>query len=229
MNEIIFIIYCLVVVSSLLIALRLSKEALIALISLLWVLANLFITQQIYLCRMTATSSDALVVGALLGLNLLQEYYGKATARSSIKISFYMLIFYTVVSLLHCAYIPHPSDQMHSLFKIILTPMPRILIASGITFILTQYLEYFLYGTLKQYLAPYLVTRNIISISISQLFDTVVFTFLGLYGTVSYPGQIILVSYGIKMLTLLLSAPFIRLSRYIITDKRGKDTSNVHI
>ena len=229
MNELIFIIYCLVVVLSLLCALRLSKEALITLISLFWVLANLFITKQIYLCRMTATSSDALVIGALLGLNLLQEYYGNATARSSISISFFALVFYTIVSLLHCAYIPHPSDHMHALFKTILSPMPRILIASGTTFVLTQYLSYTLYGLLKRHLQSYMVTRNIISISVSQLFDTVVFTFLGLYGTVAHPGQIILVSYGIKMLTLLFSAPFSCLSRYIVTIKRDKGTSNVQV
>lgn len=213
-NELIFLFHITLMSLSTLLALRMGKEALVAFISLQAVLANLFVVKQITLFGLTATGSDAFTIGTVLGLNLLQEYYGAEIAQKSIWISFGSLVFYGIVSQIHIGYVPHMCDDMQPHFVALLNNMPRIVIASFIVYFLTQQLDYALYGTLKRLLdGKYLVLRNYCSVLIVQLFDTVLFSFLGLYGILDNVWQIIVVSYIIKVIAILISTPFLALSR----------------
>ena len=218
-NELIFFAYIAITTGALVVATLIGFEAVIALISLEWVLANFFVTKQIVLFGFQATASDALAVGALLGLNLLQEYKGKEFARRTIKIGFFCLFFYLCVSVLHLLYYPASSDVMSPYFIHLLTPLPRLVIASLATYLIVQYLEYAIYSMLQaRFGRRYFILRNYASLSISQLVDTILFSFLGLYGIVDHIWQIILVSYGIKLITVLVSVPFIRFSKKIMGD-----------
>jgi hypothetical protein len=216
MNEFLFLIYILIVTGAALTALRMGKEALVALISLQWVLANLFVTKQITLFGFNATSADALAVGATLGLNLLQEYYGKKIAQKTIIISFGATIFYTILSFMQVLYCPSSADTAHAHFCALLTPMPRIVLASVFTYLLVQQLDYRLYGYLKRTMVTRSITvRNYISVGITQLIDTVLFSFLGLYGIIGNIGSVIVISYSIKLAILLCAGPFLLLSKFI--------------
>ena len=78
--------------------LAIGNQALCSFLCVQAILANLFVIKQITLLGFTATASDMYIVGSVLTLNLLQEYYGKDEARRAIWISFSMLLFYTIVS-----------------------------------------------------------------------------------------------------------------------------------
>lgn len=213
-NELIFLFHITLMSVATLMALRLGKEALVAFISLQAVLANLFVVKQITLFGLTATGSDAFTIGTVLGLNLLQEYYGREIAQKSIWISFGCLIFYGMVSQVHIGYIPHMCDTMQPHFIAVLNEMPRIVIASFTVYFLAQQLDYQLYGMLKRLFdGNYLVLRNYCSVLLVQLVDTVLFSFLGLYGILDNIWQIIAVSYTIKVIAILISTPFLALSR----------------
>jgi hypothetical protein len=87
-------------------------------------------------------------------------------------------------------------------------------------YFMAQQIDYTVYGMLMARTPPsWLLVRNYGSVIVSQLFDTVAFTLLGLYGLVDHIGQIMLVSYSIKVIALLLCSPFLLLSRYIIATK----------
>ena len=88
-NELIFIFHCLIIASSSLFALFLGSYGLVAFICIQCILANLFVIKQITLFGYTATCSDAFTVGATLGLNLLQEYFGKNITKKTIWINFF--------------------------------------------------------------------------------------------------------------------------------------------
>lgn len=222
LNELIFLLYTLFISVSCLYALRLGKEALIALVCLQAVLVNIFVTKQIALFGLCATASDALAIGASLGLNLLQEYWGKPVARTTIFLSFGAAIFYTIISQLHLAYIPHIVDTTHPHFCALFSPMPRIIIASLISYLITQVLDYRLYARLKaRYQGSQFVIRNYLSLGCTQLLDTVLFSVLGLYGAIittsSALFDIIIISYGIKMIIIMTTVPVIALvRRYIL-------------
>ncbi|MGA9530317.1 MAG: queuosine precursor transporter [Candidatus Babeliales bacterium] len=216
MNELIFIINTCLIGLTALGCLRMGSHALTTFIATQCILANLFVIQQISLLHYNATCADPFTIGSVLSLNLLQEYYGRHKARHAIWISFFMLIFYACSCLIVLAYLPHAFDTAHPHFFTLLNHMPRITLASLFAYITVQHTESFLYALLNHlFRGRYLVLRNCISISVCQLIDTILFSFLGLYGIVHSLHEIITTSYFIKIGALLLSIPFIAFSRRI--------------
>ena len=214
MNEIIFLTYIFIVCSASLLAVRFGKEALVALIAVQCVLVNLFVIKQIELFGLAATASDALAVGATLCLNLLQEFYGREIAKKAIWVSFFAALFYTVISFLHMQFIPSLVDTSHEHFCVLLQPMPRIVAASLVVYLIAQNIEVRLYGFFQRYYNNrYFIIRNYASVSITQFIDTVLFSFLGLYGILSNIGHIIIMSYAIKLIIIFATAPFLALSK----------------
>jgi len=201
----------------LLFALAIGEYALIAFVSMQAVLANLFVIKQITLGGMNATSADAFMVGAMLGVNLLQEYFGKKAARQAIIITFFLLLFYLTVSQIQVYYLPSVYDFAHPHFSAILTVAPRIVVASFLVYALVQILNYYVYSFLHMlWDQQYLVTRNYVTVIFCQLLDTMFFGFLGLYGIVEHIWQVILVSCVIKCVIIAIAVPFVGFSRFII-------------
>src|SRR5581483_10844468 len=216
LNEILFFAHCIIVATSALVALLFGAHALVAYICMQCILANLFVIKQISFFGFYATCSDAFTIGATLGLNLLQEYYGKEITKKAIYINFFLLVLYLIFTQLHIAYIPTSFDVTQEYFIALLTVMPRIVIASFSVYFFVQMLDYYLYGFLKKkYADKHLVARNYVSIALCQLIDTVLFSFLGLYGIVENIWHIIFISYGVKMMSIVIATPFIGLSRII--------------
>ncbi len=220
LNELVFLGYIFVVSSGALLALRFGKEGLVGFICVQAVLVNLFVTKQITLFGFTATASDALAVGITLSLNLLQEYFQKPAAIKAIWVSFYCALFYTVLSLLHITYIPALTDTSSTLFQTLLAPMPRLVGASLVTYLIVQFTDATLYGLLKSFFKDhYFVARNYATLALTQLLDTILFSFLGLYGLnesfsqISTLIDIIVVSYIIKLVVIFIAVPYVRLAR----------------
>ena len=224
LNELVFLIQSIVMGIFALVSLRLGKIGLTCFVTITCILANLFVVKQIILCGYTATASDAYSIGAVLGLNLLQEYYDRATAQRAIVISFILLIFYCIVSQLHLAYDPCIADAAHAHYLAILGWMPRIVAASLSVYITVQYIDAWFYGFLKRFTqGNYLVARNVLSLIICQLLDTILFSFLGLYGILDNITEIIIVSYSIKLAAIAISIPFIMLSKKILPHIKTPD------
>lgn len=217
-NELIFLTQSIVMGIFALISLRLGKTGLTCFVTIACILANLFVIKQITLCGFSATASDAYSIGAVFGLNLLQEYYDRASAQKAIFISFIMLVFYCIVSQLHLAFDPCITDAAHTHYAAILGWMPRIVVASLSVYITVQYIDAWFYSYLKKSTkGHYLVARNILSLAVCQLIDTVLFSLLGLYGVLDNITEIIIVSYSIKLAAIALSTPFIFLSKKIVS------------
>ena len=214
MNELVFFIYIIFVVISNLLALSYGKEALVALVCIKVVLMNLLVPEEILLCGWSATSVDALSVGTSLSLNLINEYYGVQETRKAINLSVLAGVFYVGVTILHRAYLPAPHDLYAPYFEYILSLAPRIIAASCAAYILSQKAEASLYALLKKSrLNNYFILRNTISLGITQALDTVLFSYLALYGVIENIGQIILVSYLIKIITFITAVPLIAFSK----------------
>ena len=208
MNEIIFLIHLVCIGIGTLAMFKCGLPGLVSFLCAQAILANLFVIKQINLLGLNATASDVYIVGSVLTLNLIQEFYGKDEARKAIWISFGLLIFYTVVSQIHLAYIPSAGDFAHNAYDAILSFMPRITIASMITYLIVQYFDTYFYGLLRKIIgSSYLTARNMISIFVSQLLDTFFFSILGLYGIVDNIGQMMIVSFSIKMIAMLILTP----------------------
>lgn len=209
-NEIIFLFYAFVIAGAALAALWLSYEALVAFLCVQIILMNLFVTKEILFFGFVATAADVYTIGIALTLNLIQEYYGIDKARRTMWLGFYAALFYVFLSYIHCLYIPAPADFTQCHFLALLTPMPRIIAASLISFLIAQTVDRYLFAYLRRvWQRGHLILRNNISIMISQLLDTIIFSFLALYGVMSSIKDIIVVSYAIKLITLMLVSPFL--------------------
>jgi queuosine precursor transporter len=226
MNELLLIIHTLFIVGGSLAALYMGREALVSWICLLTVFVNIFVTKQIALFSLYATPTDALAIGIGLSLNLMQEYYGKQLARKAIWISFAAAIACTVLACLHLSYVPSSYDTMHHHAYKLFGIMPRIIAASLITFLISQYCEYFLYALLKKYYkGKRFIIRNYASSMAAQLLDTVLFSFLGLYGIVESLWSVMVISYCIKLFVIAIATPFLLFSKKIMVVKNHESIS----
>ena len=207
-NEIFFLMDVVGVTVFTLLAARFGKEALTASIALNAILANLFIAKQMVFFGCTVTCSDVFIVGSLFGLNLLQEFYGKSAAKKATNISFVALLFFLFVSQVHLWFYPASMDQTQDAFETILSWTPRIVVSSLIVYFLVQKIDVFFFGILKNLfqgkILPFRITCSLV---LSQGIDTALFSFLGLYGIVSSIWDVMIVSFLVKCLVILASAP----------------------
>lgn len=225
-NELIFLIHATLIGLAALGALALGRSALVAFVVVQCILANLFVLKQTTLFGFNATCADAFTIGATIGLNMLQEYFGKAITRKTIWLNFFLLVFYAAVSQIHLWYTPSSFDVTQNHFSALLGFMPRIVVASFTVYLIAQMVDYKLYGWLKKvWTSRFLVLRNYASIAVSQLVDTILFSFLGLYGIVENIGEIILISYAIKLVAIVVATPIVASSRWIFEhfDKKVKE------
>ena len=223
MNTLIFIIHALTIAIFSMGSLALGSHALVAFVCIQCIIANLFVVKQITLFGLTATCADAFTIGATIGLNLLQEYFGKDIAKKAIWINFFLLIFYAIISQIHLAYLPNAADTAQEHFMPILSLMPRITMASFFVYLVTQLADYHIYGVLKtMFQSKHIILRNYASIAICQLLDTVLFTYLGLYGIIDNLMQVIIISYLIKLASIVVATPFVAFSRKIFQVSQGQ-------
>lgn len=219
MNELLFFLHILFIISSVLFALCLGKSALIALLSLQIVVSNLFVTKQIVCFGFHVTCTDVYTIGALLSLNLLQEYFGKEAAKQAIWIAFFSLLFFVIISQIHVKYLPSPYDNMQGVFQQVLATTPRIMFASFAVGFLCQRLDMVIYSFLKKKFSRQAIIFRFSGASLlSQLFDTVFFSFLALYNLVHSMTHIIVLSYLIKVSIIFCMAPFTTFAKRFFRD-----------
>lgn len=220
MNEILFIFHVIVVMAFGFAALRLGKATLAAWIALQAVLANLFVIKQIDFFGFHVTCSDVFAIGSMLGLNLLQEYFGKDAAKKALWASFFAMLFFVAMAQIHLFYQPSPFDTSHASFETILSSSPRLLMASISVFVIVQQIDLRLFGTLKQKFPRLpLSARNGLSLSVTQLLDTALFSFLGLWGLVAHLFDVIFISFLIKLAIIALMSPLTHFSKRFIPKK----------
>ncbi len=219
-NEFLFFIQIVIVTGIGVLSLKLGKEALITLFCLQGILANMLILKQITLFSLHVTATDVFSIGSILSLNLIQEYFGKETAQKAILINLAMTLFYLGITFLHSIFIPNSFDTMHGHYQNIFHYMPRIVLASLLTATLVQYFDTYFFQFLQNlFKQKYFTLRATISLILSQIIDTCLFTVLGMYGIVASITHLIIVSLVIKLITIFLVSFFIGFIRKFITSK----------
>lgn len=221
MNEFLFFLHIFILIVFLFVSAKIGKSALIIFVCLQTVLANLFVTKQMDFFSFTVTCSDVYVVSAIFGLNLLQEYFGKEEAKKTIYYSFIFLLLFMIVAKIHVLYTPAPVDTTQSSFVKIFESTPRIILASIFVFFLVQWFDLLFYGLLKKrYNKDSLIFRMVSSSVLSQFLDTVLFSFLGLYGIVDKIFDVIVLSFSVKFITIISCGLFIAFTNKLLKLKK---------
>jgi len=215
-NELLFILHVVVVSIAVVAALKLGKSALVGIMGLLMVLANLFVLKQITLFGLQVTCADVYIVGSFFSLSLLQEYFGKKVAHKAIWTSFFMAVFYVIISQIHVLYAPSAYDVMQKHFVPLLKYMPRVTAASFVSYLFSQYTLLGVNIFLKKlFNDKNVIFRNACALVSSQAVDTIIFSFLGLYGIVHSVLHIMIFSFVIKIVVISCTTPFMVLARRV--------------
>lgn len=217
LNELLFLSQIFIISLCTLIFAIFGKEALTAFVGLLFVMANIFVIKQINLFNWTVTSADIFIIGISFSINILQEFWGKNYAQKTVVTSFALSLFYLIIGKCIIAYQPALIDDAHGHLAFVMENTSRIVIASFISYLITQFIDIQVYGYLKEKThGKYFTMRNYFSLCFSQFIDTILFSFLGLWGIVANITDIIVVSYAIKLLTIVCMSPFLLIAKKII-------------
>jgi uncharacterized integral membrane protein (TIGR00697 family) len=219
-NELLFICHSVFLSGITLIAARMGKESLTTIIALFAVLSNAFIIKETVIFGLTATCTDSFTVGATIALNLLHQKYGYALAQRAVRISSFCLAVYMIASQFQLAYSFEVESVTNQAFYTILSTSPRIVLASLFTLYISQSLDCMLYKWLQNHpKLTFFESKNLISTTISQLIDTILFSYLALYGIIDNIGNIIIISFSIKIFALIISIVPIHLFKNISRER----------
>ncbi len=217
-NEILFILQTLIILCITLIAFRMGKQYLIGWVAASIVLANIFVTKQMKLFGLDATGGNILYASVFLATDLLSEHYSREDAKDAVKIGFLAALLYLISSQFVVHYVPSEYDIVQEGMRSIFAFAPRIIIASMLAYLVSQFHDIWAYHVIWKKTGPKLLwLRNNGSTWISQLIDSVIFSVVAFVGTFPFSVvfQIILSTYILKILVALLDTPFMYLSYWV--------------
>ncbi len=219
-NSSLFIFQIIVALSCTVVAFRLGRSWLIALIAVQTVIMNIFVLKMMNVFSLEVTGGNVLYASVFLGTDLLCEHYGKKQARQAVWIGFSAAVFFIIMSQFIIWYTPSQLENgafLHNALATIFETTPRIVLASMGGYLVSQHLDIYIYTHIKKRTGDkYLWLRNNGSTLVSQFIDSIFFTFVGLYGIVANADNvwhIILFTYLIKVLIAFLDTPFMYLSK----------------
>jgi uncharacterized integral membrane protein (TIGR00697 family) len=224
-NELLSIISGLVIFICILVFYRFfGKAGLLVWMGLAVIIANIQVMKTIAVFGFVTAMGNVIYATTYLATDILNEIYGKKEARKAVIVGFFVLVFFTIVMQLTLAFTPDATDTLSPALQQVFGLLPRITIASITAYLISQFIEVWLYARLKQAMkGKYLWFRNNACGFLSQLLDNVVFTwiaFVGLFGLFGWQQvfawsiivQIFLTSLVIKYIVSACDTPFLYLA-----------------
>lgn len=224
-NELLLIIFLLLLGWTNLVALKLWRGYLIVLIAVYTIIMNIFVIKQFDVFGLAVTGWNALYGATFLATDLISEHHGKKEAYKSIFVGFMAAIIFVVSLQFLLWFQPNDYDFAHESMLTLFSVTPRILFWSLLAFVVAQALDIYLFNAIKTWTkGKYLFLRNNWSTLISQAIDTLIFTFVWLTTIWSFEGiiekdifwQVFLTTYAIKVLIAFLDTPFMYLSKKVL-------------
>lgn len=207
-----------------------GKEGLLISIPIVLILANIQVAIQVDFYGLVLTLGNVAYASSYLITDLLGELYSKKDAKRGVHIGFFSLIFTTVIMNLILLFEPtvnpeavaNGSNDFYYAVGLIFNFMPRIVMASMTSYIISQRFDVMIFSKLKtKHKDKKLWLRNNISTITSQLLDNFIFTFLAFSAfsplslimpegslPLSVCLQIFITTYVVKLIISLMDTPF---------------------
>jgi len=144
---------------------------------------------------------------------MIEEVYGRAKTKQFIIAGFFSLLLVTVFTLLSIYLPPASRYELNTEYVQIFAPSLRIVIASIIAFLISQYHDIMAFEFWKKKTnGRFLWLRNNASTIISQLLDTTIFMFIAFYMvtpkfTVEFVIALIIPYWILKVIVALCDTP----------------------
>jgi hypothetical protein len=179
--------------------------------------ANIQVTKTIELFGITATLGNIVYAASFLVTDILNENYGVKSARRAVGIGFFSLILFTLLMNMALLFEPAAGDFAHESLQTIFGFLPRVAGASLLAYGASQLHDVWAYHLWRRRLpaAKYIWVRNNLSTMVSQLIDSLVFTFGAFAGVFPWPvlWEILLTTYVLKWIVAAADTPFVYLGR----------------
>ena len=178
------------------------------------VIMNVLVVKNMRIFGLAATGANVEYAMVFLATDILSEFYGGKEARRAVMVGFFVAVVAAAGSWVTLLFVPAEWDFAHGPMSVILSPMPRIVAASWLAYLVSQNLDTYSYQWLKRIAPRQIWLRNNGSTWTSQLVDTLVFAFAGLWGTMPAFAfrQVILTTYLLKVFVALLDTGFLYLA-----------------
>lgn len=167
----------------------------------------------------SVTLGNVIYSTVFLATDILSEIYGGKEARKAVKIGFFSILIFTILTQIDLLFIPNEQDLVNESMHTIFSFMPRFCFASILTYIISNTIDTYLYDIIKNKLPQekFLWVRNNGSTMISQLIDSILFTTIAFVGIYSWGVVInlIIVTYAVKLVVAILDTPFIYIAKRI--------------
>lgn len=224
-NEILLIVSLLITFSAVIVLLRLFKEQGLYLWTVIaTIAANIEVLIVVNAFGMEMTLGNILFASTFLVTDILSELYGKKAAQTAVWLGIATSVAFIAISQSWLLYIPNENDFAMPSIRAVFSNTPRLMLVGIVVYVIVQLFDVWAYhkwwaftnrkfGDKKKFLW----LRNNGSTLISQLLNTILFTwgaFLGTHNTATLI-SIAVSSYVIFIVTSLLDTPFIYLARYI--------------
>ena len=224
-NEILILTSFIVIYGGVVLFYRLfGKAGLLAFSALATLLANIEVLMLVKAFGIEMTLGNVLFASTFLITDILSENHGKKYANRAVLISTLCSVMFIAISQMWLLYTPSENDWASGAFHTIFSSTPRIVCASLGVYLVSQLADVWLYHKWWDWCRRKfgdsrkgLWIRNNGSTMISQLINSLLYTFLAFYGTYSMQTlvSIFISTYLIYIVTCLLDTPFVYWSRSI--------------
>lgn len=201
-----------------------GKGGLLAFNVLATLLANIEVLMLVHAFGVEMTLGNVLFASTFLITDILSENHSRKDANRAVIISTACSIIFIALTQMWLLYTPSENDWASGAIHTIFKSTPRIVCASLGVYLIAQLTDVWLYHKWWAWSRKRfgdsrrgLWIRNNGSTMISQLLNTVLYTFFAFYGTYSFQTlvSIFLSSYTIYFFTSLLDTPFVYWCRKI--------------
>ena len=212
MNELLWILLAIINFLALIATYKyFGLTGLLAWIAMNTVIANIQVTKTIELFGLTATLGNIAYGSIFLATDAISEKYNLKEAKKAVYIGFASLIFFVVIMQLVLLFGPQ-EGEVHEAMMVIFGLIPRIALGSLIAYAISQWFDVHMFSYMKaKNPDKKLYLRNIVTTSLSQFLDTIIFVpiaFLGVFDT-AIVLDILITTYLIKLLVAAIDTPFI--------------------
>ena len=219
-NEFLWFILLLANFSAILFAYRFfGKLGLYIWIPIATILANIQVLKMVDLLSIGVTLGNITYASSFLVTDILSENYGKKSAQKAVFIGFFSLTATVIIMNIALMFKPNEFDFIQESLKNIFSLLPRIALASLIAYGVSQLHDVWAYHFWKNAFPgmKFLWLRNNASTMISQLLDSVIFTFIAFWGLLAHNEfvQILITTYVIKLIVAAIDTPFLYLARFM--------------
>lgn len=218
-NLILWLLFMIIDLSMVLIAYKLfGKIGLYATIVMSIIIANIQVLKLVNMLGFTVTLGNILYGSIFFSTDLLSEFHGKKAAKKAVWLGFFALIITTIYMQIALLFKPAAEDFIQPHLVGIFSFFPRIVLASLIAYLISQHHDIWAFHFWKKLTkGKHLWLRNNASTLVSQLIDSVIFSFIAFWGLFSFDVflQILITTYVFKLFVAVIDTPFMYFAKLI--------------